>query len=66
MSPRRKKKKPNICELTEFNEIFSVDILMNKIYNVPVILFKNLSGQLTLNHVSLRRNTDSQRYMVQS
>ena len=30
-----------IRELTEFNEIFSADILMNKRYNAPIILFKN-------------------------
>ena len=56
MSPRRKKKKIKIKELTEFNEIFSVDILMNKQYNAPVILFEIFyifSGQLTLNHVCL-------------
>ena len=46
--------------------MFSVDILINKRYNAPVNLFKNFdifSGQLTLNHVSLRHNTDSQRYV---
>ena len=42
MSPRRKKKIPKIRELTEFNEIFSVDILMNKRYTAPVILLKKL------------------------
>ena len=69
MSPRRKKKMPKIKELTEINEILSVDILMNKRYNAPVILFKNFyifSGQLTLNHVSLRICVTPQRYVVQS
>ena len=45
----RSVKKKKIRELTEFNEIFSVDILMNKRYNALVILFKNFlifSGQL--------------------
>ena len=65
----KEKKILKIKELTKFNEIFSVDTLMNKRYNAPVILFKNFyifSGQLTLNHVSLRRNTVSQTYVVQS
>ena len=57
MSPRRNKRKyEKIKELTEFNEIFSVDKLMNKRYNAPVIVLKNsyiFSGQLTLNHVCL-------------
>ena len=66
MSPRREKK---IRELTEFNEIFSVDILMNKRYNAPVILFKNFnifSGKLIWNHVSLRICVTPQRYVAQS
>ena len=53
MSPYRKKKKyQKSGKITEFNEIFSIAILMNKKYNAPVILFKNVyifSGQLTLN-----------------
>ena len=64
-----RKKIPKIRELTEFNAIFSVDILMNIRYNAPVILFKNLyifSGQLTLNHVVLRICVMPQRYVVQS
>ena len=47
--PAKRKKYQKIKELTEFNEIFNVDILMNKRYNAPVILFKNFyifSGQL--------------------
>ena len=37
----RKKKIQKIRELTDFKEIFSVDILLNKRYNAPVISFKN-------------------------
>ena len=69
MSPRRKPTLPKIRELTESNEIFSVDILMNKRYNASVISFKNsyiFSSQLNLDHVSLRRNKDFQTYEVQS
>ena len=68
MSPCRKKKIPKVKELTEFNEIFSVDILMNNRYNAPVILFETLLHffrSVNLNHVSLRHNTDSQRYVIQ-
>ena len=54
--PAERKKILKINELTEFNEIFSVDILMNKQYNASVILFENsyiFSGHFTLNHVCL-------------
>ena len=60
------KKILKINELTEFNEIFSVDTLMNKRYNALIILFENsyiFSGQLILNHVSLRCNTDSHEFL---
>ena len=67
--PTKRKKIPKIRVLTEFNEIFSVDILMNKRYNAPVILFTNFyifSGQFSLKHISLRICVTHQRYVVQS
>ena len=50
-APPFEKKLPKIRELSDFNEIFSVDLSMNEFYNASVILFQNLvifSGHLTL------------------
>ena len=41
--PLQKKNLPKIRELTDFNEIFSVDLLINECYNAPFLKFFKLS-----------------------
>ena len=40
-TPCFKKNLPKIRELSDFNEIFSVDLSMDEFYNASVILFQN-------------------------